>query len=224
MSQSVQKAAAGLAAKSDPHAAPEITVNTTRHLIAETTSPLAPTVGVNAVQTGECLTSSVSQTTDLLNMLNHTPQGRFQTPDQISQNRDQLGRGQNLLAEDEEASMSEVVLHVAALHLAEALAEAEASWMVPTSKGTTKVEIGDQMVPLVAWQMEVGEGQEGVLYPGGALGVLEGLAGALRVLVAGWKVVALIAHLEAEDFLSGDEAAEQVNCFFFPCMSTASDK
>ena len=71
--------------------------------------------------------------------------------------------------------------------------------------------------------MEVGEGQEGVLYPGGALGVLEGLAGALRVLVAGWKVVALIAHLEAEDFLSEDEAAEQVNCFFFPCMSTASD-
>jgi hypothetical protein len=81
--------------------------------------------------------------------------------------------------------------------------------MAQAFKGITQVENGDQMVPM-AVQREA-EGEEGLLYPEGALGEAAALGAGLKV-VAEWKGGDLMAHSEAGVlFRSGVEEAALVS-------------
>ena len=78
--------------------------------------------------------------------MSHALQGKGQNTDQTRQNLGYHGKVQNLVAGA--ATLIVGALGVVGLLLDEVLAEVEASLMAQAFKGITKVENGDQTVPM----------------------------------------------------------------------------
>ncbi len=148
MSQSAQRARADHAAKKEQHTAAETIVSTPRHVTAKTLNHLEVIAEVITVQTREQLTSNASQTANhQQQQMSHALQGKGQTTDQTRQNLDYHGKVlQNLAAGA--GTLIVAALGVVDFLLDEVWAEVEASLMAQAFKGITKVENGDQMVPM----------------------------------------------------------------------------